>query len=136
MDENNKKKLEIVNGIDVIVKIIYCVLGFIHFFTFLRTESLLDGHAYGSPDKYGSYNYGLYTDEILQIEKNKTSLWLLVLGLVILGIAIIVLYFMKVKYGYNNNNTSFSKVTIFLAILLIICFVGTVWVSIHYGMYD
>ena len=130
-----KRKIEKLNAVDVVVKIFYFLTGLAHVLITLFTITELQGHAYGSPDKYGSYNYGLYDYEVEQIEKNIKAIWFMTLGIAILGVIILIVYSRRKSYGFVSNNTSFSKFNAFLIILFFVCLVGAIWTSFKYGQY-
>lgn len=110
------------------------VLTLIHLIEFVPTSSLLDGHKYGAPDKYGDYARGLYKSEVVKLSSGTKTLWLLLLGMIILTI---VAKITKPK----DNSSKMPGVKIALSCFYIviacvgICTLGTLYVSMVGGMY-
>ncbi|MBO5076642.1 MAG: hypothetical protein J5584_03480 [Clostridia bacterium] len=133
--ENNKKpSTNTLVTLDVLMTFVFYILGIVHFVFFWMTESKLDGHIYGEPDKYGDYARGLYASEVEEIEKNIKVLWLVFLGLLLIGIAILVVK--HLRKGNGSFSSAESKLITALCIVVVVCFIGSIIVSIHYSGYN
>ena len=117
------------------------VLGSVHVMLFVGAETFLEGHTYGSADKYGDYARGLYNSEVATLDSMIPLMWIIVAVLFV--ILLIHSKVNKFKTTSNTNgqadstaNTS-SKFSVaqIIPVILAICLIGTIWVALHYGMY-
>ena len=79
----SKKRARVVTCI--VLSVVVYILSLIHLIVFIPTASLTDGHQYGEPDKYGDYARGLYKSEATKLASNVVTLWLLLLGIIVIG---------------------------------------------------
>ena len=121
--------------ISILASIGVFILTLVHIVFFLTTSNLLDGHKYGAPDKYGDYARGLYKSEVVQLSSGTKTLWLLLLGMIVLGIIA------KVSKPKDDSSeihgAGAAQVCLYAAITCLgICVLGTLYVSMVGGMYN
>ncbi len=116
-------------------------LTFMHAIMFGLCVSMLEGHAYGSPDKYGDYARGLYGYEVRALDGTLPNL-LLILGIMIVLQIVctpLIRPLLKQKEDAsarkNPSKASPEGVFILLRVFIVICAIGTAWVAISYRMY-
>ncbi len=111
------------------------IISIVHVITIALTSNLLDGHKYGSPDKYGDYARGLYKGEAAELSSNTEKLWLLLLGIIAFGIIALVTR-PKTAEGTSDPVGKFALYCAYTAVAFTaFCLVGTLYVTLVGGMY-
>lgn len=90
----------------------------------------LEGHAYGSPDKYGDYKRGLTKSEVAMLDRIIPSMW------IVLAVLTIIFFIHRVSKKLNTDTTKNVIIDRLMKAFMIVCVIGSVWVSFYYSMYE
>ena len=111
-------------------------LGFIHFVLFWTAVTLLNGHQYGLPDKYGSYRRGMYAWETNSADSISSLLWVPIALLC----AIAVVHIKTEKYNEsqkeNGDETPVSTPAIMTFMVAGVLLIGTIFVYYRRSLYN
>ena len=120
--ENMKQKIS---------QIIFWVSGIIHVVLYFIVRTLLQGHKYGSPDKYGDYAKGLTSAEIEQIDGTLPFMWVVLVVVLISGF---IAYWTQDATSESNpaNTAALQKIAKWV---MLACAAGTIYVQVIYGGY-
>ena len=116
-------------GLSVGVSIIHVIL-------FIKSEILLEGHAYGAPDRYGDYARGLYASEVNSLNGMIPEMWRIMVVLIAIPV---INHMIKKKRNlpdFEREKLSLSLVYTISIVCAIFCLVGSLWESFRYSMYD